>query len=281
MIGRRDQRDLTGLVAVVTGGARGIGEATARRLAAAGARVAIGDRDAEQVGVTAARLGVLGAPLDVTSASSWQDFLGEVAHLGPIDVLVNNAGIMPLGRLLEEPPEVTRLVLDVNLHGVVLGIQAVAPAMAARGRGHVVNLASAVGRVPAPGGASYTASKHAVVGLTDAVRQELAPYGVDVTMVLPTITRTRLAQGVAATPGIPPQTPEDVARVIEEVLRRPVAEAWVPRWAQPIAKVGSVLPRRLQDAVGRAFKADRVLVDVDGSARAGYEEDVRRHGTPG
>jgi NAD(P)-dependent dehydrogenase (short-subunit alcohol dehydrogenase family) len=276
MIGRREPRDLAGRVALVTGGARGIGAATAERLAAAGMRVAIGDKDADQVAATAAALGVLGARLDVTSRASWTLFLAEVAGLGPVDVLVNNAGIMPLGDLLKEPDEVTRRVVDVNLHGVVLGTKAVAPGMVDRGRGHVVNVASAVGRVPAPGGASYSASKHAVVGLTDAVRQELAAHGVAVTMVLPTVTRTELAQGVGNTPGIPPQTPADVARVIEEVLRRPVAEAWVPRWAQPIAKVGGALPRVVQDALARAFGADRVLVDVDGQARAGYEEDVRR-----
>ena len=145
--------DTTPRNVVITGAARGIGEATARRLAAAGHRVALGDLDvdlAERVAddITAGRSGTaVAAHLDVTSPDSWRAFLAATADVGPVDVLVNNAGIMPLGSVLKEPDEVTRTIFDVNVFGIINGTKAVAPGMVERGRGHIINVASAVGRV--------------------------------------------------------------------------------------------------------------------------------------
>ena len=147
--------------------------------------------------------------------------------------------------------------------------------MVARGRGHVVNIASAVGRVALPGAATYSASKHAVVGFSEALREEVGPLGVDVSMVLPVIVQTDLGRGVAATRGVPQLQPEDVAGVVVDVIRRPVAEAWAPRWGQPVAKLSSVLPRRVQALASRALKADSVLTGADPSVRRAYEERVR------
>jgi NAD(P)-dependent dehydrogenase (short-subunit alcohol dehydrogenase family) len=144
---------------VITGAARGIGEATARRLAAAGHRLALGDLDndlAQRVAddLTRGRVstgstggaGAMAAHLDVTSPDSWREFLAATQELGPIDVLVNNAGIMPLGQILKEPDEVTRKIFDVNVFGIINGTKAVGPGMVDRGRGHIINVASAVGR---------------------------------------------------------------------------------------------------------------------------------------
>jgi short-subunit dehydrogenase len=271
-------RDVAGLVVVVTGGARGIGRATVDRLARAGCRVALGDLDADLAAAVAGEHGdrVVAAPLDVTAPGSWTAFLDATAALGPVDVLVNNAGIMPLGPLLEEPDAVTRRIIEVNLLGVVNGTKAVAPGMVERGRGHVVNIASAVGRVAVANGATYSASKHAVVGLTEALRSELGPAGVEVSMVMPTVVRTELAAGVAQARGVPDVTPEDVATVVEDVVRRPRAEVWVPGWTQPMTKLTQALPRRVQEAMARAFAADALLADVDEGARAAYEERARR-----
>jgi short-subunit dehydrogenase len=264
--------DLSGRAVAVTGGARGIGAATARRLVAAGAEVVIGDRDLGLAEATAQQVGARALPLDVTSPDSWRSFVDAA---GPLDVLVNNAGIMPLGDLLKEPDEVTRQIFEVNTFGVIHGTKAVTPGMVERGRGHVVNVASAVGRVAAAGGATYSASKHAVVGFTEAMRQELAPLGIDVSMVLPAIVRTELSAGVPATRGVPPVSPEQVAEAIVATIHAPVAEVWVPRWAQPMSKVTAALPRRLQEGMARAFGADRVLADVDAAARSAYEERAR------
>ncbi len=271
-------RNLSTLSIVVTGGARGIGRATVDRLARQGARVAIGDRDAELARAVALEIGhgVVAAALDVAEPASWAAFLDEVAEIGPIDVLVNNAGIMPLGSVLKEPDEVTRRIVDVNLHGVICGTKAVAAGMVERGHGHVVNVASAVGRIAVADGATYSASKFAVVGFSEATRAELAPHGVDVSLVLPTVVQTELAAGVPTARGVKPVTADDVAKVIESTIRRPKAELWVPRWTQSMVRVTNAMPRRLQEAIGRAMHADSVLADADTAARAAYEERARQ-----
>ncbi|GAA3545529.1 SDR family oxidoreductase [Nocardioides daeguensis] len=269
---------LAHLSVIVTGGARGIGRATVDRFARQGARVALGDLDADLVAQVADEYGerVAGARLDVTDPESWSAFLGEVAHLGPFDVLVNNAGIMPLGSVLEESHATAKAIVDVNLHGVIFGTKAVAPSMAARGHGHIINVASAVGRVALAHGATYSASKFAVVGFSEALRQELAPQGIEVSMVLPTVVRTELAAGVPAARGVKAVLPEDVAAVIESAVRKPQPELWVPRWSQGLSKTTLALPRVVQDAMTRMIRAGDVLSSADPRARAAYEERARR-----
>jgi NAD(P)-dependent dehydrogenase (short-subunit alcohol dehydrogenase family) len=271
-------RRISGMSVIVTGGARGIGRATVERLARLGASVAVGDLDTDLAASVAAPFGdrVVAARLDVTNPVSWREFLNEVGHLGPWDVLVNNAGIMPLGSLLKEPDQVTRAIFDVNVFGVINGTKAVAPGMAERGRGHIVNVASAVGRLAVAGGATYSASKFAVVGFSEATRAELAPLGVDVTMVLPTVVRTELSAGVPAARGVRPVTAEDVAEVIERVLRRPRAEVWVPRSVQGLTKFTQALPRRVQEVLGKLSDAGNVLSEADPAARTAYEQRARR-----
>ena len=167
---------IAGLVVAVTGGARGIGDATARALAARGARVVTGDLP----------------ELDVTSRESFAAWL-EAA--GPIDVLINNAGVMHVGPFLEESDEWTRRQVDVNLHGVILGMKLALPAMVARGSGHVINVASAAAKIGVPREAVYAASKHAVLGVSQSVRLELRGSGVDLSVVMPGLVRTELASG--------------------------------------------------------------------------------------
>lgn len=265
-------RELTGRRIAITGGARGIGAATAARLVRAGAQVVIGDRDLAVAEETADRVGARALRLDVTSPDSWIAFVSEV---GTLDVLINNAGIMPLGPLVEEPDAVTRAILDVNVLGVILGTKAVAPGMIERGHGHLVTIASAVGRLATAHGATYSASKFAVVGFSEAMREELRPHGVDVSVVLPTVVRTELAAGVAQARFVKQVEPEDVAAVIEEVLRDPRPEVWVPRWTQGLQRGVGLLPRRAQSALSRAFKADSVLAGADPVARAAYERRAR------
>src|SRR5690348_2261725 len=117
-------RSLAGDVVAITGGARGIGRATAAALIAQGARVAIGDVDAALATTTANELGAgtLGLPLDVTDRASFAAFLDEVeARLGPLDVLINNAGIMPIGPFVEETDACAQRLVDINIHGVIYG----------------------------------------------------------------------------------------------------------------------------------------------------------------
>jgi short-subunit dehydrogenase len=271
------KREIAGLTVVITGAGRGIGEATAELLASLGATVALGDLDIALVQGVAERIGgaAVGARLDVSSPQSWVEFLDAVGEIGPIDVLVNNAGIMPLGSVLKEPESVAKAIIDVNVHGIINGTKAVAPGMVDRGHGHIVNVASAVGRIAVADGATYSASKFAAVGFSEATRAELKPLGIDVTVVLPTVVQTELASGIPAARGVKPVTAQDVAEVIASAIRKPRAELWVPRWVQAMTRTTSVLPRALQEAIARAFKADSVLSDADQSARSAYEARVR------
>jgi len=272
-------RPIEAMSVIVTGGARGIGRATVERLARAGASVAVGDLDPDLLDEVTAEFGsrVVAAHLDVTDPTSWRSFLDSVADLGPWDVLVNNAGIMPLGSVLKEEDALTRAIFEVNVHGPINGIKAVAPAMVERGRGHIVNVASAVGRVPVPDAATYSASKFAVVGFSEALRMELAPSGVDVSLILPAVVQTELADGVPQAFGMKPVTASDVAEAIESVIRDPRPEVWVPNWTQTLTKITQAMPRRFQDFVDRVTNASQLLAGVDPAARAAYEERVRRN----
>src|ERR1700738_5365002 len=201
-----------GKVVVITGGARGIGLATATALHKLGAKVAIGDIDETAVKESGADLGLeVYGKLDVTDPSSFADFLDQVERqLGPIDVLVNNAGIMPVGRIVDEPDAVTRRILDINVYGVILGSKLAAQRMAPRGHGHVINIASLAGELYIVGLATYCASKHAVLGFTDSARLEYRAAGVKFSAVLPTFVNTELASGTPGTKGFRNAEPAEI-----------------------------------------------------------------------
>ena len=176
----KEPRILAGETAAITGAARGIGRATAEALLAQGMKVAIGDVDYDAAAKTASELGAstIALPLDVTERSAFSEFLdGAEQQLGPIDVLVNNAGIMQIGRFIDEDDLTARRMIDINLHGVILGMKLALERMIPRNRGHIINISSQAGKYGAPGGATYSATKHAVVGLTEAVRGELQADG--------------------------------------------------------------------------------------------------------
>jgi short-subunit dehydrogenase len=149
--------------------------------------------------------------------------------------------------------------------------------MVERGSGHIINVASAVGRLAVPDGATYSASKFAVVGFSEAIRQEFEPLGIDVSLILPTVVQTELAAGVPAAKGMKAVTADDVAKAIESVVRKPRAEVWVPNWVQGPTKFTQALPRKVQDLLAKTNDAATVLTQADPVARAAYEERARRN----
>ncbi len=268
----------------VTGAGRGIGRAVAARLAAAGAAVAIGDLDeglaAEAAGDIGARPGgrLLGLALDVTDTPSFEDFLRTVeTELGPVDVLINNAGIMWVGPFEEEPEDAALRQFDVNVHGVQRGMRLVIPGMRKRGHGHVVNIASAASKVAPPGEATYAATKHAVHGYSAAVRAELRGTGVHVSLVMPGVVDTELAVGTATGP-TRRLTTEQVADAVLDVVLRPRFEVFVPRQVAALTRLAAVLPGRARDALHHLLVPDQLAALSalpDRSVRAAYEERTR------
>jgi NAD(P)-dependent dehydrogenase (short-subunit alcohol dehydrogenase family) len=266
-------------VVAITGGARGIGLATATVLRELGATVAIGDIDRSAVKEAASGLGLkVGRRLDVTDRRSFIDFLDNIEdQLGPVDVLVNNAGIIAVGAAVDEADAVTQKVLDVNIFGVILGTKLAAKRMLPRGHGHIVNIASLGSVLPAEGIATYCATKHAVLGYTDTVRLENRGSGVHFSAILPTLVNTEMIAGVGHGKGIKNAEPEDVARAVAGVIAKPKPRVFVPRSVGVIAGVQRVLPRRLTEATGRAMGAGNVFTsDVDADKRTAY---ARRTGT--
>ncbi len=258
--------DLNGAVVVVTGAARGIGRATAQAFATAGATVHRGDLDPAGDATV--------HPLDVTSRDSFAAFIDTVlAESGHIDVLVNNAGVMPLGRFLDEPDEISRVTMDVNVWGLIHGMRLVLPGMLDRHRGHLVNIASMAGKIPFPGMAVYNASKYAAVGLTAAVRRELHNTGVTASAVLPSAVRTSLSSGVRLGGLLPTADPTDVAAAVLRTCRTRQPELAVPRWLGAWKTLDGLVPSRLM-SLGRRLAGDDRGLHADPSARSSYTERV-------
>jgi NADP-dependent 3-hydroxy acid dehydrogenase YdfG len=272
----KQPRILAGETAAITGAARGIGRATAEAFLAQGMKVAIGDVDYDLAAQTAAELGpsTVALPLDVTQRASFAAFLdGAEQQLGPIDVLVNNAGIMPIGPFIDEDDLTARRMIDINLHGVIFGMKLALERMIPRNRGHIVNISSQAGKYGAPGGATYSATKHAVIGLTEAVRGEMRLMGaqIELSYVMPFAVKTELGTGLGEARGMHHLEPQEVAERIVEALQFGIVEVWVPKSAKRTNVLAAVLPRPLSEGVARALKADRVLAGADFESRRNYE----------
>jgi NAD(P)-dependent dehydrogenase (short-subunit alcohol dehydrogenase family) len=270
----KQRRSLRGKVVAITGGARGIGKATASALVAKGARVAIGDVDLALAEQTAAGLGggTVALPLDVTDRASFEAFLDEAERqLGPLDVVVNNAGIMPVTPFVEESEESFKRQIDINFVGVITGTQLALGRMLPRNQGHIVNIASQAGKAGFPGIATYSATKHAVVGLSEAVRAELRGREVEISCVMPTVVNTELTAGVGQR-GVKPVEPEDVADAIVLALEMPTFDVFVPKANGALLRVGVLMPRSVREWVARMMGTDKLMTQVDHGKRRAYEE---------
>jgi len=271
----RSSSRLEGRVVAITGAARGIGAATAKALHAAGAKVAIGDLDLALAEQTAADIGVgvLALPLDVTDHAGFTTFLDEVeARLGPLDVLVNNAGIMPVGRFADEAPGLTDKQIAINLVAVIHGSREGVKRMTPRGTGHIVNVASAAGKMGMVGVATYCATKHGVVGLSESLRRELHGSGVEVSCVMPGIVRTELSVGLKDRWYLPSVGPDEVADAIVRAVAEKRYAVNIPRNAPLMAAAFTLMPVRLGDRIARRLGGDTVMLDAaHDPARIRYE----------
>ncbi len=249
---------LAGRVALVTGAAGGIGGATARRLVEGGARVVLADLDRDALAAQVRAHGwsegqALPVALDVRRVEDWRAALDAAAERwGEVDLLYNVAGILRPGPVHAAPVEEVALHLDVNAKGVLLGTRLATERMVARGRGHVVNVASMAALAPIPGLALYSASKFAVRAYSLIAAQELRPLGVHVTVVCPDAVQTPMLdlqldhpEAALTFSGGKVLTADDVAEALvgpRVVRARPPMEVWLPRRRGLLARFGDLLP---------------------------------------
>jgi NAD(P)-dependent dehydrogenase (short-subunit alcohol dehydrogenase family) len=230
-------------VALVTGGASGIGRALAAALASRGHDVVVADVDGPAAKAAAAELGAQAVELDVTDRGAFVEVVGAVRdEHGSLDLLFNNAGIGVGGLVDELDDEHWDRCLAVNLHGVVHGVQAAVPVMTAQGSGHIVNTASMAGLMTVPMMLPYTTTKHAVVALSRALRAELKPVGVRVSAVCPGFIATPLLDNL--NPGMSPN----------------MATRSVRRTAALLQPRGLPGPDELAEAVLRGMAKDKPLI---------------------
>lgn len=245
------RENIKGKVIVITGASSGMGEAAARYLAKQGGRVVLAARRAERIDVIANDINgqggeALAQATDVTRLEDVKELVDTaVAKWGRIDVLINNAGVMPLSSLDQAKVNEWDMMIDVNLRGVLHGIAAALPIMKAQQSGHIINTASVAGHLVFPTSAVYSATKFAVRALTEGLRKEASTYNVRATIISPGAVSTELLdhisdkdvqaanQDYVGKVGIPPETyarmvafaigePEDVG--VNEIIFRPTAQ---------------------------------------------------------
>src|SRR5213080_4713637 len=244
--------DLSRQVVAVTGASSGIGEATAVACARAGASVSLAARRADRIEALAQRIGeeggrALAVETDVGEESQARAFIERThAELGRLDVLVNNAGVMLLGPIAGAPTEEWRRMIHANIFGVLYCTHAALPLMGAQGSGHIINVSSVAGRIARAGSGVYNLTKFGVGAFSEALRQEVVPAGIRVTLIEPGAVATELPghnrpevleQMRKRFAGVTPLAADDIARAIlfaitqppnvsiNEVLVRPSAQA--------------------------------------------------------
>ena len=256
---------LDGKVALVTGAARGLGKCTASNFAREGSRLVITDIDAAELERTAGEMSLAGHEThpyvtDISDRDACLKLAEKVRdEVGQVDVLVNNAAIALNERILDMSEEAFRRITDVNLLGQVWMMQAFVPEMVRRGRGHVVNICSILGKVAVPRLGAYTATKFAFAGLTDTIRQELRGSGVDFTIVNPGYIATGMFEGAKVPIITSWQDPQHVADALLEAVKKNRAEIYVPRFMTRLSAILRAINPRIVDLSFVIFGANKAF----------------------
>jgi NAD(P)-dependent dehydrogenase (short-subunit alcohol dehydrogenase family) len=201
--------------------------------------------------------------LDVRDAAAFLELTGTIEReLGPLDVLINNAGIMRPGRFADLPLAAGHEEIAINLQGTINGMRAVMPRMLERGQGQIVNIASIAGRIPMPHAALYSATKHAVIGLTDATRAEYQQSGITFSLVLPGYVDTPLIQGIRP-PAFPPiARAQEVAKAVVRTIESRLDSCYVPRFLALFPLFQLILPTKVLHWLGKVTGVTQSLAAV-------------------
>lgn len=252
---------------LVTGAAKGIGAAIAQLCVEAGHAVVAVDVDEDGlVQLTGSLPGIQTALLDVRDLAAWEQVASSVeSQGGPVDVLINNAGVCLPGRCDQVSPEDDRLTVEVNLLGVIHGVRTFLPRFLARGRGHVINVASMAAFAPAPDLATYCATKHAVRAYTHSCALDHRHAPIDWTLACPSAVDTPMLQGMrkkragAVVFTEKPMPPERFARAVVDAIRAPKREVLVPSARGKVIRLLGLFPgllsRGMDDAVRKGLAA--------------------------
>jgi meso-butanediol dehydrogenase / (S,S)-butanediol dehydrogenase / diacetyl reductase len=229
-------------VAIITGGAGGIGRGIGEELLAVGMRVLLADRDEAGVSAVAAEIGAAHAPVDVRDPLSVQHlFTAAVERFGQVNLLVNNAGMLTTAPVIELPVEDWDRVMEVNARGVFLCSQAAVRHMVSRGTGNIVNISSISGRRGDPGLSHYSASKFAVIGFSQALAGEVAEHGIRVNAVCPGLVDTSVLRNWTAAHAT---TPQETAGVYQ-LIKRPQTAREIGRAVVFLASMPSITGQAL------------------------------------
>lgn len=239
-------------VAIVTGASAGLGKAIAQELAMQGYSLVLGARSTDALlalagALTRAGGSALPVPTDVTNPDDLQRLLRlTLEQFGRIDVLVNNAGISETRRTAPESNSIADLTMHTNLLAPIQLARMVAPIMVEQRSGHIINITSVASHIAMPGSSSYAASKHGLHGFSEALRRELRPVGVHVSMISPGFIRTNMTRSVR----IPMPGPELIAHAVTQVLQHPQAEMVVPGYYRPPIWINNHFPWLLDLLLG-------------------------------
>ena len=227
---------------IITGGASGIGKATAQAMARLGAQIAVVDRNEAGADAVATEIGGLALPCDVSSESSVVDMVAKVeSHFGPVDVLFNNAGVATGGGPLDTPPDVWQSQWEINVMAHVYAVRAVLPGLLERQSGYILHTASMAGILTTHGNMTYAATKHAVVGIAEWLSITYHDQGIRVSLLAPLGVRTPMlgdtGSAFASQAAGPIKEPEEVAQQVIDaiaqerflILTDPIAQTWMDR----------------------------------------------------
>jgi short-subunit dehydrogenase len=277
----RTKKSIRGKRALITGAARGIGLAIAKRLQAEQVELVLADIDAVQLR-EAAELLKLSLPekqarlIDVRDADAFADAVADIEHtVGPIDILINNAGIMSIGGFLEQELDSDHRQIGINLYGVIHGIRAVLPYMKQRDSGSIVNIASVAGIVGAPNAAVYSATKFGVVGLTQALHMELSETNIDFSYVCPSLVKTELIAGSTEPLWPKAVTAEEVADTVYKAITKRQVANFIPKAGRLSVLLPAILPRRVFEKIGAILGLNSVFFGINKQAREDYRSRIR------
>jgi len=240
-------KDLKGKVVLVTGAARGMGKLHAMTFGREGSRIVAVDLDEAAIEATAQEMRDQGYNVnvyiaDVSNRSACFALADQVkSDVGSVDVLINNAGIVKAEKVLNMSEQSFRRITEVNYMGQVWMMQAFVPDMVSRKSGHVVNVSSTAGKIGVPDLGAYCATKFAIVGITDSIRQELQKNGVKFIIVCPGFIKTGMVKGAKPPSLTPWQDPQKVADAVLRAVKNNKAEIFVPPVMLRLSSVGRAL----------------------------------------